>query len=222
MSPKKKFKWSSHTPVLKTLIELCSPELIVELGVGHYSTPVFLSSSAESIIHIENNKEWLNLIGKEFQNSKRSRFVFHDLGNTIKNASHYDKLSNQTKIDLIEYYMKLKSEILSMPNQRKFLFVDHYTCARTVSINVLCDAFDAVAYHDAETPDAYNYQNLDKSLSEKFDHFVLKTPASWTGFFIKKQLVNTSLLNSTMDNHCEIFGKTFNIPSSEFTILQLT
>jgi hypothetical protein len=33
--------WGSHLPLLESLIQVVHPELILELGVGRHSTPLF-------------------------------------------------------------------------------------------------------------------------------------------------------------------------------------
>lgn len=215
MSPRKKFKWSSHTPVLQTAIELLQPELIVELGVGYFSSPIFLGSSAKKIMHIENDKSWLDLISNEYKDSISSEFIFHEIHGKVKKSTHYNSLSNDAKQELTAYYKLLNNTVSSSTHSSKFLFVDHFACARTVAINELADAFDMIAYHDAETPDEYNYTSLDTTLYNKFDHYVLKTQSTWTGFYIKKNLVEDLILETTVYKYSKEFGKEFGISNFE-------
>jgi hypothetical protein len=218
MSPKKKFKWSSHQPVIYTAIELLKPNFILELGIGNYSSPLFINSNAKKIIHIENDNKWINLVKTNFQFDNRSEIIFHELESGIINSTKRKKVSEKFLNDATEYYINLKDKIENFNYDKKLLFVDHYASLRVLSINILSKHFDFVIYHDAEAPEEYEYNLLDTALLEKFDHYVLKTDSSWTGFYINQGLTDRTTLQTTIYNHSEKFGKPFNIPISSFKL----
>ena len=65
------YAWSTHSPMNKALIELFNPCLIVEMGTGLHSTPLFLESAAEKLFFIENDSQWIDHI--------KSNFSFEDI-----------------------------------------------------------------------------------------------------------------------------------------------
>jgi tRNA1(Val) A37 N6-methylase TrmN6 len=56
------YEWSTHITLLKSLTEVMQPKLIVELGTGLHSTPIFLQSTAEKLYFIDNDQAWLSRI----------------------------------------------------------------------------------------------------------------------------------------------------------------
>lgn len=221
MSPKKRFKWSSHTPAIRTALQLVPPQLVVELGVGNYSTPLFLQSSAQRIVHIENNKQWLDDIQAQYHQPGRNEFRWHSLPDKVKNSTLAPSLPTQLIEQCQQYYQNLKQEVADHKTGPKLLFVDHYASLRTLAINVLTHQFDIVIYHDAEVPEVYEYQHIDTALSETFQHWTLKTASSWTGFMIRKNLIDAEILHQTMMDQCELFGRDFNRPRQEFSFVLL-
>lgn len=216
MNPKKEFAWSSYTPVVNMALEVLKPNLIVELGVGNFSSPIFIESGAQKTIHIENDKGWFDLVKSKFSSSSKSEIIYHFLGNGIKKDTNLKSLSSDALISITEYYENLKKEIVKTSSPR-LLFVDQFASVRTISINILAKEFDFIIYHDAEHPEEYNYQDLDTSLLNNFKHYTLKTPSTWTGFYIRKNFVSTDL-EYKMLNYAEVFGKKYNIPRSMFVI----
>lgn len=217
MKVKKIFKWSSHTPVLNAAIKVIQPKLIVELGIGNFSTPLLINSPAEKTFHIENDLEWFNKITQELSYSEKNNFIYHEIDPLINKSVGLNNLNDPVKNKIISYYSDLKEQLRSYNNSPKLLFVDQFTCARVLSINILSEVFDIIIYHDAEHPDIYNYEKIDKDLLQNFNHYRLINPGAWTGFLIKKNLKNEEFISSII-NEAEIFGKTFDVPSSEFKV----
>ena len=48
------YAWSSHQPVIRMALKVFKPKFILELGIGRYSTPIFLKEKCEKAF-IEND-----------------------------------------------------------------------------------------------------------------------------------------------------------------------
>lgn len=219
MKPKKKLRWSSHQPVIHSMLELISPKIIVELGIGHFSSPLFINSTAEKLFHIENDIEWFNSIKNHYIFDNRSELIYHNLEGDINKSTKKSELSLSKIKDIHAFYENFNETIRNINKEPKLLFVDQYTCLRTTSINMLGDSFEAIIYHDLETPETYEYEKISKDFENTYDHYALKIDNStWTGFFIKKNTINESLLTSVIEKHSKEFAKNFDVPSSRFKL----
>lgn len=206
------YRWSSHKPVIYTALELIKPEFILELGMGHFSSPIFLNSSAKKTIHIDNIPEWIEMVKEknlDIIDNNKSEFIHQDL-NGITLAQRYYSLSQQQKDDINNYYKELSSKVKTMNYNGKLMFTDGFTALRRASIDILTNDFDMAIYHDAEDTETYDYQNISKKLSDKNDHYVLKTKTTWTGFFLKKDSYDKSKLKDIMNQSVERYIKEIN------------
>lgn len=196
------YEWSTHVPLNKILVEEIKPELIVELGTGLYSTPIFLQSQAKKLFFIDNDTEWLNEIKNKNKFDERCSVIHHDLGNEIHLTTFLKELSEEKKNEIFNYYKKLEDEIKKIELFPKMLFVDHYTCARALSINALYSSFDIIVYHDCQPKGIRWYEYyFEKNLHLNYDSYFLTSPTSWTGCFIKKSLQIKSNLCLSIDKH---------------------
>lgn len=218
MSPKKQFKWSSHNPVIMTALELLSPEFVLELGVGNFSTPLFLASSATKIWHIENDRPWLDHVLAHFKIDHRSEFRYHEISDRVNKSTAWSSLPTDLQAAQHTYYTGLAHEISQEAITPRLLFVDHFTCVRTLSINLLAEQFDWVIYHDAETPEVYGYQDIDRALSNDFDQYVLHTSSSWTGMLIRRDKIVGEDIHTAMMANCETFGRSYGRSIAEFSL----
>lgn len=218
MSPKKQFKWSSHNPVIMTALDLLRPSLVVELGVGNFSTPLFLASSATKIWHIENDRPWLDHVLEHFKVDDRSDFRYHEISDRVNKSTAWSTLPTDLQAAQHTYYTGLAHEISQIDITPRLLFVDHFTCVRTLSINLLANQFDWVIYHDAETPEVYGYQEIDRDLGHDFDQYELRTSSSWTGMLIRRDRIDSSQLHARMMANCETFGRSYGRSIAEFCL----
>jgi len=219
MKPKKLYRWSSHQPVLKTVLNYFNPELIVELGIGHFSTPILNNSLAQKIIHIENDEAWLVIVRQENIFSEKNDFRYHYLGKNVDKKVRENELSKMHREDLISYYAELKKEIQNLSFTRKFLFVDNHTCARSLAINILYDIFDVIVYHDAEETELYNYFFQEK-ISNDYDHYVFQPPSSYTGIFCRKGLIDFNNFNNLLKEEFVTYLKTHNFDLQDYNIIK--
>lgn len=217
-----KYRWSSHQPVINTILELLNPKLIIELGVGTYSTPLLLNSNAIKTIHIDNDSGWIDLVKKENNISIKNDFRTHILDNNINLKIPLKDLSQNQKSRIANYYNELLKEINEINYRPSVIFTDGFTCCRKLSIDILTKSVDVMIYHDAEHPELYGYDNLDTSINDSYEQYILQTATSWTGFFIRKGLIDTDTLNSTMDKYVKQYIENLDISADGFNFLQIS
>ena len=216
------YRWSTHVPVVNTILEILNPELIVELGIGHFSSPLFFNSNAKKIIHIENDKNWLSIIKKEYLNKIDNRSEFrHHILNNINLSKHLNDLSQNERKEIENYYSNLSSEIKTMNFKTALMFTDGYTSTRRLSIDILTKDFQVVIYHDAEEPKTYDYYNIKKELYESYDNYILKTIRTHTGFFIKKNYVEQNTLKTIMNKNIHNYVKSINVNNEGFELIKI-
>lgn len=214
------YEWSTHVPLLKTVVAALNPKLIVELGTGLYSSPVFLNSQAEKLFFIDNDKEWLNHVKENNNFDARCSLIFHDLGSDIKLRTFLRELAPEQKNKIIDYYKDLSVTIGNEPMEPKMLFVDHFTCARTLSINTLFDKFDIIGFHDCQPRGISWYEYyFNEELHKNYNLFFLTSPTSWTGCFIKKSFDIESTLKTNIIPFVEAYCKEYNLDSSTMNLI---
>lgn len=181
--PNINYPWSTHQPLIKLLLKVFNPKFILELGMGHYSTPLFQAHDCEKMF-IENDPNWI----KEM--NIKGNVVLHEITVPILIPA-YDILPEQRQA-IIDYYITLRDSISR--TECSLLFVDNYSCCRALAINILYPVFDLIIYHDCEPQciERYNYY-FDEKLLADFNHYNLITSATWAGCFVKKTLNNDSL-----------------------------
>ncbi len=179
VSPNLDYAWSTHQPLIKLLLKVFNPKLILELGMGYYSTPLFIEHKCEKMF-IENDRAWIKEMGI------KENVVLHEID--IPNQDipvHY--ITPMQKQVIIEDYNVLKDAI--NPTECSLLFVDNYSCCRALAINILYPVFDLIIYHDCE-PQSIQRNNyyFTEGIKTKFDHYNLVTPRTWAGAFVSKTL----------------------------------
>lgn len=177
------YAWSTHQPLLHTVLEFFEPKFIVELGIGLYSTPIFSNYKSAQLVSIENDKEWIEYISKKL--NLEYKIIFHDIGPDLDKTSFVKDMTQDQKRKIKDYYINFKNQYMYTYLSPKLLFVDNYTCCRTIAINTLYSSFDIIIYHDAEGVEWYEYY-FDKDIKNKYNNYILKTDRSTTGCFIKK------------------------------------
>jgi len=166
----KGYESSTHQPLVKAVLEAYSPEFVLELGIGDYSTPLFASTS---YVGIENNIAWINRMRVKFPDL---HFIYHKVNFDI--ADKLESLSDEQKEGLGLFY---SSVMVPRPN---LLFVDNYTASRTIAINALKDRFDLIIFHDCQPEGAMVYR-YDLIETEGFKMKYLKSPTSWTALMYR-------------------------------------
>ena len=221
------YKWSTHQPVISTMMEILKPELIIELGTGRYSSPGLISStSALKTIHIDNDAEWIRLIQEENSHliTEKNEFRVHDvlsLGITsLKTLPSMLTLEQKTFID--QYHNNLAEEIKKMNFKSSMIFTDGFAACRKSSVDLLTGVSDSLIFHDAEKPQAYGYDNLNKDLYNTHDEYLLKTATSYTGFFVRKGIISFEDLNTIMNKHINVYIKNLDISKDKFELIVMS
>lgn len=210
------YSWSTHSPLINSLIKITNPELILELGLGIHSTPVFLQSNAKKLIFIENDKNWFDHMSKEFNFDDRCYLEFHNLGEEIVLGTKLKELSENQKKTIIAYYNELSKKVGNY--KTKFLFVDNFACARNLAINTLCHSFDIIVYHDCQPKGIkwYEYQ-FEKSIYDQYNNYILKCNSAWTGCFVKKTVEVQEQLRDVIKTEIKEYCQKNNLdPTSMF------
>jgi hypothetical protein len=117
--------------------------------------------------------------------------IIKDKGTVIYHPVENKHLGNAVPSDLnrelIKYYRGLCGLI---PKEGvKMLFVDNYSCCRTIAINVLFSYFDLIVYHDCEPEGAaVNGYVFDTKLTDNYLQLIYTSPRTWAGCFISNKL----------------------------------
>ena len=190
MNIKKEWEWATHRPLIQLMLQEYQPELVVELGVGINSTPLFLDYPYKELLCIDNNKEWVELMQDQYAFEGTASILFHDLGDdTIYMGTKVHEISDEQKVKNFEYYVALREQIKERVLYPKLLFVDNYTSLRALAINTLGHLFDIIIYHDCQYVGIswYNYK-FQEYLQKDFNFLLLTSSSSWSGCFIRKTL----------------------------------
>lgn len=170
--------WKTHQPLIRAMIDLYSPKFVLELGAGEHSTPVFLEYDFE-FMSVENDIEWVNYMKDKY----KVNILYHPIDG-VNIGTRLFQLTPLKQKRIFNYYSDMK-----LPEARpNLLFVDQWTCNRTLSINALKPRFDFIIYHDCQPPGGveeyeYNLINFDG-----FNVYFLRNCINWTGVMIRKEL----------------------------------
>jgi len=200
----KDYSWSTHIPLLNAILDVFNPQLILELGMGLYSTKLFLDYNPKRLICIEQDKKWMNYI-KDMYAINDSDVAMHYMHDDIKIGTFLRQLTAEQKEEISRYYRLVGRVTTSNSLTPRLLFVDNYTCCRTIAINALYEHFDVIVYHDCEPNAAiycYEYK-FDENLLINYNHYILRTPRSWTGCFVRREFNNYSELESDIEPYIE-------------------
>ena len=183
----------SYRPIVKAALEVYKPEFIMELGVGYYSTSLFPD---KGYIGIESDKKWINVM---FKKHPAKQFIHHDLPG-LHHLTRLWELTETQKADIYGYYQSL-----IIPSIPSLLFVDNYSCCRSIAINALRRKFDVVIFHDCQ-PEAWHVNGYD-TIDPDGVQF-LKTNDNWTGIIHPGDIYNAALphINDFIKQHpqCEM------------------
>jgi hypothetical protein len=170
-------EWTSHQPLIQSVMDFYKPKFILELGMGNFSTPFFINKGA-TYLGIENDEKWIEHLK---ENLGDMNTIFHNLGPNIKLGTHLYEISDEMKSSITEFYRNL----IFPEDKPNLLFVDQYTCCRTLSLNALGNKFDIIMYHDCQ-PAGITWYNYNLINLQGFQIFTLKSDISWTRLMVKE------------------------------------
>lgn len=195
--------WATHQPLIQSLIDLYDPKYVLEIGVGLYSTPLFISEDIE-YLGIEQNKVWIDKVREAIPSVE---LRYHEV--PFDSAFRLWNLTNKQIFDIVSYYSSLRQEIEEKQGV-KLLFVDCFTATRLYAINTLWDLFDIVVYHDShpKVRKVYGYDRLKPT----YNQYQLTSKNSWTGAFVKQDIGKTTI-NNSISKYIKMFNERWNIDS---------
>jgi len=94
------WKCASHAPLVKTILKVCKPNYIMELGCGFNSTSIFAESKIPFTC-IENDAVWLEQVKSQYGSTPNSEFIHHDLGPTIGVFTHFSALGSDKITEIV-------------------------------------------------------------------------------------------------------------------------
>ena len=173
------YAWSSHQPMIRMALKVFKPKFILELGIGRYSTPVFLKEKCEKAF-IENGEKWIREMDLPG--------VVHHKVNVPNQDIPVSAISREERNRIIDFYLSIGDWIWDKEEPR-MMFVDGYSCCRALSINILYPAFDVIIYHDCQ-PEGIkrNDYYFTKEIKDQFDIYNLTNPKTWTNIVTGKQI----------------------------------
>ena len=175
--------YGSHLPLIHLMMYKLTPQLVVELGPGLFSTKAFLSYPIERFITIENDEEWVEYIKKRYPNIQ---VLIHRLPSYISPYTSLTEIkTNITQHFITNYYRKLYYYFRREKYIPKLLFVDNFACCRKIAITTLGHLFDIIIWHDSQVKQYYCYDFVDKFCS-KYDYYTLKVSLIHTDCLLKK------------------------------------
>lgn len=158
--------YSTHLPVLKTLIEKINIDSIFEFGCGEYST-LYFAEVAKKVIAIEmQSEEWFCKIQKKIPD----------------NVKLYYQPGPQMAIDTL----KISNQYFDL------IFVDGHGDSRWDCINNSFSKTNLIVTHDVETS-SYKWGLV--KIPEGWTYIQYKKLTPWTGIYFKNHLDVGELFN---------------------------
>jgi hypothetical protein len=201
------WEWASHQPMIDAVMMIYHPRFVLELGIGHFSTPLFLKYASCEWAGYESDPAWITQIETTYGVDPG----FHDVGN-ITLATKYENLTNDQIQDAMRFYDKIP-----IPEKSpRLLFVDQFDCLRMISINALREKFDLIIYHDCNPASVeYHYNLINKT---GFASYYLQTPLAWTGLMVRKDIdKGHGMIASTIAPYIWEFQRRYGITGLKLT-----
>lgn len=172
-------KFATHLPVLRSVLKLCKPSSILELGPGVYSTRLFYDTGAD-LVCVENNDEWYRKILETYCPRPGFVVVQHDVGD-IHGRTKEISVDDVSKVGL--FYDHLQAEY-----RPAVVFVDQYLILRPISIRSFLGSVDCIVFHDAQRfafDRPSNSMNLEADA--RYNIHIDKTKKPHTGVYLSKK-----------------------------------
>lgn len=199
----KEFTLGTHLPVLQAVLKVFKPSGVMELGVGLKSTPL-LYDDRKLLVSIESDLKWLEKVKPLVPLRDRFELVHHDIGHGIHVKTKYKQITPIVVEECIEFYSTFVNKY-----DLDFLFIDHVSGLRAITLTELFDRFLIVAYHDAQHP-GYCYEKFLEVDSNDYLHFMFESLGVYTGIlihgkYVEKIKVFNDVLKKYGEKYCEDF-----------------
>ena len=211
----KSFRYASHVPVLRTIIQLLCPASCLELGTGYNSTHLFYKN-IQKLISIENNFNWFTNIKNSLPERKGFSIIYHDLGSKIERGTTPENIDKISRRNIRNYYINLKKNISGYD----LLFVDQYCSIRSLSLKTLYDSFNIIIFHDSQDKQ-YDYESFLNIKKEGYLHFRYSLAGVFTDYLMSEKYTqelkimpdlireNTGIFCSECERNSDFKGHTF-------------
>ena len=180
---KQQIRWSSHTPINKSILRVFDITGVLELGIGYYSTPMFFRN-AKKVVGVETDLEWINKMSSDLQQDENHRLVHQQMPKRVKRPTRRKELTEQELLDARNFMLSMVESDLN------FLFIDCISSLRWEALTHLYTKFDVITFHDYQPPGIHNhYCDGLLNLSDDYEMFIDKTYISHTGLLLHKNVV---------------------------------
>ena len=147
-------EWGSHQPLLAGLWRRAPGEVVVEVGIGPYSTP-FLVENSLSYTGIETDPSFIAWAGIQFRDDSHARFLPAYLPEGI--PFHRGE-ATAAQIGTMDRTMASVAQ--HCPQKIDVLMVDCFGAARCSALKALASRATTVIVHDSECWDGYYYHPI--------------------------------------------------------------
>lgn len=119
---------ASHMPIQMELVKLIAPKNILELGVGYYSTKLYIEN-CESLISVESDSdEWFSMMHEHYDKYKNWEHIkvsgVNNVCNFIKSKNKYFDLifvdGDEYRAEETNFCFKYSDTIIGHDTQHKF------------------------------------------------------------------------------------------------------
>jgi hypothetical protein len=207
-------EWGSHLPLVAGLWRRVPGEVIVEAGIGHYSTPFWVKTSLR-YFGIDTNPRYVAWAEIEFRDDKHVTIIPMLLPDDL--AQHRHELSIPW-VNAIDNAMQRCAELC--PNKIDILMADSYGPARLSAIKAFADRATTVILHDTECWDGYQYEEIVRV--KPWRHHLSLRPKNpkqpWTDAFTMCPVDWNDLRQAV----CDVAAVQFWLPSQEWDFVNLS
>lgn len=201
----KSFTLGTHQPVIKSILEIFNPSGALELGTGLKSTPIFYKHEGK-VVSIESDKEWYEKVKENVGERPGFTLIHHEIGHGVNTKTKYPNITKIVSDECLFFYNKY------LDDDMEFLFVDHVSGLRIITLCAMFNHFKIVAYHDAQHP-GYFFKLLKKENLSGYKHLMFKSLGVYTGILISNEYsdVLVQKFNITLKTYGEEYCSQFDI-----------
>lgn len=188
-----KSTWGSHVPINMTFLEVLPITGVIELGIGHNSTPSFVNKSPRTL-SVENDQKWLKQIQQDYPPTDTHKYVHHEVSEI--RSTRRSTISEQKLKAANTFYKQLCGDEYNM------LFIDCYSGYRLEAFIAMHEQFDVITFHDYQAkPGRINHYD-GKHVPYNtglYDLWIDETYPAHTGIVISKKFA--AQMDLIIDRH---------------------
>lgn len=186
-SLRKSFLYTSHIPLILSVIRSFSHKNIIEFGSGMFSTKIFYDNFTNKFTTIESNEDWLISIKDIFKDKIGFDMSYNDISKMgIDSKCSYDQLSSQQIDEISDFYnsQTKKCKVFDVA------FIDQEKCSRFISLKCLLGKSKIILYHDSQLTEKFNYGIVEKMYkTDRYSVYKYKTIPNWTNMIVDKKFI---------------------------------